>query len=56
MKDYKRKKYEIIYWSCGDQKKATIEAINEIEAQISFYMHYLPDDIVSIKEVKNDVL
>lgn len=56
MNKYQRKKYEIIYWSCGDQKKVTIEAINEIEAHISFYMHYSADDIVSIKEVKNDVL
>lgn len=56
MKDYQRKKYEVIYWSCGDQKKATVEAINEIEARIAFYLHYSADDIVSIKETKNDVL
>ena len=56
MKDYRRKKYEVIYWCCGDQKKTTVEAINELEARISFYLHYSADDIVSIKEVNNGVL
>ena len=49
---YTKRKFKVLYWYCGNKKKAEVEAYSKYDAKRVFYLSYDADDIIRIEEVK----